>query len=236
MNLPLNSPIPLDPPPADPVENRLRQAAPAPLNAALMARLRLARPDLDAHVETAPDSNPETALASISTAETEAEGATIFSVTLAASPQVIPFPGRNRSGRRRPGSRGFWSVGAAAAAMALCGWVGWKAAAPVIPGGDGAKAGGPAMASQGSSSTPAEGGSAGSGNGDGSLEFLPALESRQQLLSVKDLGVFRDSRQRPVQLMSATWLDENTYGSTLDPELRESRVRHEIVPVVLPTY
>ena len=69
------------------------------------------------------------------------------------------------------------------------------------------------------------------------MEFYPALESRQQLLSVRDLGVVRDSRERAVRLMSTTWLDENTYGDPGEkPALRESRFRHEIVPVLLPTY
>lgn len=222
MKLPPNVPIPLDSPPADPVEHRLRQAAPAPLNTALMARLRLARPDLDSSGETesasaAADASPFTAKpAAISTHSTP---------TLRASRRVIPFPGR-----------GYWSAGAAAAALVLCGWAGWKAADPdagtlAQSGGKTSRQGGAASA-QNAAATPGAGQSGDSGN----LEFLPALESRQHLLSVQDLGVFRDSHQRPVQLMSATWLDENTYGSSLDSELRESRVRHEIVPVVLPTY
>ncbi|MES2706728.1 MAG: hypothetical protein V4726_09025 [Verrucomicrobiota bacterium] len=110
----------------------------------------------------------------------------------------------------------------AAAALAACAWAGWRATAPdSIPG--------PAHPTASVPENPPD--------SPPGLEFLPSQESRQHLLSVRELGVVRDSRQRPVRLMSATWLDENTYGdSALDPALRESRLRHEIVPVLLPTY
>jgi hypothetical protein len=61
-----------------------------------------------------------------------------------------------------------------------------------------------------------------------------ARHIRRQLLGVKDLGISRDDRDRPVRLMHATWLDEEG-GADASPEsaARGARVRDEIVPVVL---
>ena len=62
-------------------------------------------------------------------------------------------------------------------------------------------------------------------------------QSFQRLLGMKDLGFARDAQQRPVRLMHATWLDDNTYvPANGAPPVHESRVRDEIVPVVLNTY
>lgn len=62
-------------------------------------------------------------------------------------------------------------------------------------------------------------------------------ESLQRLLGMRDLGFARDAQHRPVRLMHATWLDDNTYiPSNGSPPVREARVRDEIVPVVLNTY
>ena len=62
-------------------------------------------------------------------------------------------------------------------------------------------------------------------------------QSLQRLLGMSDLGFARDAQHRPVRLMRATWLDDNTYiPSNGAPPVRESRVRDEIVPVVLNTY
>lgn len=60
---------------------------------------------------------------------------------------------------------------------------------------------------------------------------------RQKLLGVRDLGFARDALSRPVRLMHATWLDHETgsEGSGASPA-RATRVRDEIVPVVLTTY
>ncbi|MDB6136245.1 MAG: hypothetical protein JWM59_4488 [Verrucomicrobiales bacterium] len=115
-----------------------------------------------------------------------------------------------------------------AAALVVCGWAGWRATAPdTAP----RPASGPKADNHPQPPPPPP------ENTFPGMEFLPSLESRQHLLQVKELGVIRDSQQRPVRLMSATWLDENTYGhSNGDPALHESRLRHEIVPVLLPTY
>ena len=77
-----------------------------------------------------------------------------------------------------------------------------------------------------------------------SAAFAPPLaaaltprQSRQRLLGVQDLGLARDSQQRPVRLMRTTWLDDDTFtppGGA--PPLRQSRMRDEIVPVVVQTY
>jgi len=67
------------------------------------------------------------------------------------------------------------------------------------------------------------------------VAFFPALESRQSLLAVKDLGIVKDSASRPVRLISTTWLDENTYGTNA-PQMKESRIRREITPILLQTY
>ena len=62
-------------------------------------------------------------------------------------------------------------------------------------------------------------------------------QSLQRLLGMRDLGFARDARQRPVRLMHATWLDDNTYlPPNGAPPVHEARVRDEIVPVVLNTY
>jgi len=180
------------------LESRLLHgAAPAPLDSALMQRLRLARPPLPLAPEIA---------ATTSAASQAAHGAL-----------KIPLP------RRLPAN--FWKPMAAAAAIALCAWAGWRATAPdVVSHSDS-----PIAQNSPGPADPAD--------PEPELEFLPSQESRQHLLSVKDLGVIRDSRERPVRLVSTTWLDENTYGdSPADPALRESRLRHEIVPVLLPTY
>jgi hypothetical protein len=115
-----------------------------------------------------------------------------------------------------------------AAALVACGWAGWRATAPdAAPG----PVPGPMADNHPRPSPPPV------GDSFPGMEFLPSMESRQHLLQVKELGVIRDSQQRPVRLMSATWLDENTYGRSVDdPALHESRLRHEIVPVLLPTY
>lgn len=71
----------------------------------------------------------------------------------------------------------------------------------------------------------------------GSAVAGPPQQSLQRLLGMSDLGFARDAQQRPVRLMRATWLDDNTYiPSNGAPPVRESRVRDEIVPVVLNTY
>jgi hypothetical protein len=110
---------------------------------------------------------------------------------------------------------------AAAAVVALGSFLGWPPAHPAAAdrSGDHAQAGTPAVRVL------------------DSLDFFPAQESRQQLLSVRDLGVGQDSQKRAVRLISTTWLDENTYGEPGEkPVLQESRFRHEIVPVLLPVY
>ncbi len=62
-------------------------------------------------------------------------------------------------------------------------------------------------------------------------------QSLQRLLGMSDLGFARDAQQRPVRLMRATWLDDNTYAPANGaPPVREARLRDEIVPVVLNTY
>lgn len=67
--------------------------------------------------------------------------------------------------------------------------------------------------------------------------LLTPQMSNQKLLGVRDLGIARDAQSRPVRLMHATWLDDTTYSSGNGaPPVRESRVRDEIVPVVLTTY
>lgn len=69
------------------------------------------------------------------------------------------------------------------------------------------------------------------------FRYLAPQESRQELLGVRDLGFTRDAQSRPVRLMHATWLDNNTYSDgNGTPPVRESRVRDEILPVVLTTY
>ncbi len=171
----MKSDTPLSSPdPDETVESLLRRAAPAPLEAALFARLRQACP------------------------ETPAESAPIHY-----------FP---------------WKLMAAAAALALAGW-GLASVNPKPVPAALVHQTPPAVPPTAPAADPQE------------VNFYPALESRQQLLSVRDLGVVRDSRQRPVRLMSTTWLDENTYGGPGEkPPLHESRFRHEIVPVLLPTY
>lgn len=69
------------------------------------------------------------------------------------------------------------------------------------------------------------------------LAYPLPLQSSQKLLGIRDLGISRDAQSRPVRLMHATWLDDRLYdqGNGAEP-LRESRVRDEIVPVVLTTY
>ncbi|HEX2748699.1 MAG TPA: hypothetical protein VHM91_11915 [Verrucomicrobiales bacterium] len=70
-----------------------------------------------------------------------------------------------------------------------------------------------------------------------SLRFLAPQESSQELLGVRDLGFARDAQNRPVRLMHATWRDDDTYRQGDNaPPVRESRVRDEILPVVLTTY
>lgn len=65
----------------------------------------------------------------------------------------------------------------------------------------------------------------------------PPLQSNQQLLGVRNLGIARDAQSRPVRLMHATWLDDNVYtGENGRSPVREATVREEIVPVVLTTY
>ena len=69
------------------------------------------------------------------------------------------------------------------------------------------------------------------------FRYLAPQESRQELLGVRDLGFTRDAQSRPVRLMHATWLDNTTYSQgDGTPPVRESRVRDEILPVVLTTY
>jgi hypothetical protein len=69
------------------------------------------------------------------------------------------------------------------------------------------------------------------------VRYLAPLESSQELLNVRDLGIARDAESRPVRLMHATWLDKSTYGPTDgSAPVRESRMREEILPVVLTTY
>lgn len=138
----------------------------------------------------------------------------------AARPDLSPIAAE----KRRPGLAGFWKPLGVAAALTLGMWL--LRETPGKP-----SHGAPAAAGN------QKAGEAISGSGKASLDFLPSLESRQHLLRVRDLGVIRDSLQRPVQLMSTTWLDENTYGNPgSTPPLQESRLRHEIVPVLLPTY
>jgi hypothetical protein len=47
----------------------------------------------------------------------------------------------------------------------------------------------------------------------------------------------RDAQSRPVRLMHTRWLDSTTWSrGDGSPPVLESRVRDEIVPVVLTTY
>lgn len=113
-------------------------------------------------------------------------------------------------------------LAAAAAVVTVGGWFFWQPPPPAAP-----QASGPPV--QAASPPPA--------GAAERMAFYPALESRQQLLGVRDLGVVRDSRERPVRLIRTLWLDENTYGDQGEkPVLHETRFRHEIVPVLLPTY
>lgn len=196
MNTPPSSSSP-DPFSDEGLESRLlRRAVPAPLDAALLERLRLARPALTPVVGKPSTSPP-------------------------VSPQANEVRPKTGLVLRPPAN--VWKRLAVAAAITLCAWAGWRATAPEKDPADSLSQHSPGPAE--SSETAPD------------LEFLPSQESRQHLLSVKDLGVVRDSRERPVRLMSTTWLDENTYGdSPADPALRESRLRHEIVPILLPVY
>lgn len=66
---------------------------------------------------------------------------------------------------------------------------------------------------------------------------ITPLQSRQRLLGVQDLGISRDAQQRPVRLMQARWLDDETFtppGGA--PPVRQERLRDEIVPVAVHTY
>jgi anti-sigma factor RsiW len=162
----------------DPAESHLDVLRPAPMPAALMARLQQARPDL-------PGPSP-------------------------AVPRHLRIPA--------------WGLLTAAAAAVVAGG-GWLLESlPPQAAADGAGA-----QARVDPPVPAVTGE--------TMDYFPALESRQQLLSVRDLGVVYDSRKRAVRLMSTTWLDENTYGDPGEkPVMHESRFRHEIVPVLLPTY
>lgn len=154
--------------------------------------------------------------------------AALFTRLQQARPAPWPAPGPRSQELRFPAWI-LWTA-ASAAAIALVGW-GFQPAPPseVRQG-----AVSPIQAQSVTEAAPAQSGPDGE-----SMEFYPALASRQHLLSVRDLGVVHDSRDRAVRLMSTTWLDENTYGNAGSggkPALHESRFRHEIVPVLLPTY
>lgn len=69
------------------------------------------------------------------------------------------------------------------------------------------------------------------------IQYLAPQESRQQLLGLRNLGLAHDAFSRPVRLMQATWLDDNVYAAgDGPPAMHESRVRDEIVPVLLTMY
>lgn len=66
------------------------------------------------------------------------------------------------------------------------------------------------------------------------VEVMPPVLSQQHLLSMRSMGLVRDLEDRPVRLVECTWLDLDTFGSADKPGLRETALRREIVPVVLP--
>lgn len=63
------------------------------------------------------------------------------------------------------------------------------------------------------------------------------LENRQHLMEVTDFGVVQDRSERPVRLIRTTWLDEFVYATGPGgPQVTESRVRQEVLPVSLDIY
>ncbi|MGC4013508.1 MAG: hypothetical protein QM755_03165 [Luteolibacter sp.] len=63
------------------------------------------------------------------------------------------------------------------------------------------------------------------------------IESRQHLMEVTNLGVANDADNRPVRLVRTTWVDEIYYQTVPGNERSmESRVREEVLPVVVNTY
>jgi hypothetical protein len=70
-----------------------------------------------------------------------------------------------------------------------------------------------------------------------SADILPPPWSSQKLIGVRELGITRDAQSRPVRLMHTRWLDNTTWSrGDGSPPVHESRVRDEIVPVVLTTH
>lgn len=68
------------------------------------------------------------------------------------------------------------------------------------------------------------------------VSVLTEQDSRRYLLNTEDLGIVRDSLNRPVRLVRAVWFDENRWSRPGGPpELQETALHQEIVPVLLPT-
>jgi len=64
-----------------------------------------------------------------------------------------------------------------------------------------------------------------------------AVQTRQRLIGVQDIGVTRDDQQNPVRLMRTRWWDDETFApSNGAPPVRQERLRDEIVPVTLSTF
>lgn len=73
--------------------------------------------------------------------------------------------------------------------------------------------------------------------GGAAIRHAAPQHIRQRLLGMRDLGIARDAQSRPVRLMHATWLDQETdRGGPETSPARPTRLRDEIVPVVLTTY
>jgi len=68
-------------------------------------------------------------------------------------------------------------------------------------------------------------------------EILHAVESRQVLVDVKDLGVTSNSASGPVRMILTTWVDEISYAEPGAPaEVIKSWLRREVVPVSIPIF
>lgn len=139
-----------------------------------------------------------------------APSADLMQRLLAARPAITPAPPKSKFITLLP------VFARAAVVAAVAGAATWF----LVPGGDP----GDTIATTPSTAAPAVSASA-------------PQQSFQRLLGMKDLGFARDAQHRPVRLMHATWLDDNTYiPSNGAPPVRESRLRDEIVPMVLTTY
>ncbi|BCU77927.1 hypothetical protein [Luteolibacter sp. LG18] len=64
-----------------------------------------------------------------------------------------------------------------------------------------------------------------------------ALESRQHLMDVTDLGIVTRGDRQPERLIRTTWIDEIYYVPSAGTEpVKEVRLREEVMPVSLTTY